>query len=751
MIDPVTGLEDWSQLPPPPPLDGVYGGGGTDQDIIAVLEGQAAPPPPPPMQQVGAVAPIVPAAPVAPPPDIPPEFDVVEEPPPVVDILTPHMQAFAERGRQEQPADNGLYGTPGGLVGPPISTGYVEAHPELLDQRPGYAFDVTDTPYSDEVRRDLGASEDPAMRQVVQDDDARHLAGMSDMDLAVEAERRRALREEYALQERTRLIREQNAQAEENERLRREASERANRDAADLASRAMALANDREDTNRWWNTRSTGQTIAAGLAAAMGGLLMFRTGGRNLALDFFERQVEQDIQSQRSDLAHRRAMLGMEQSLLHDRMGRDRQEFLDAEAFRLGSYRRAIDWLDVQIAQYDPAGTQALRGEALKRELQTRANLAAAAAHQQQQKFYFDLAKANAEAAKRDKYNPTGVGHYEIDQRTKQPVFVPHGGMGGGGAGGGRAGTPGSYPWVTEKPNKYAFYDPDTGMFLGNARDEKGFGEVQKNAGDYMAFNRMRQKYRAEVARLDGTVASYDDQEKIEALRDDLAAAEGKFLSGSSVSPEQTKQIASQYPLPRYALSPSDIPRLIRGESPLSKIDQKTTLVTEQYADRQAAYGIRLRDENGNWHPGTHLARHGVIKDTPEERRATVEQGFDRIKSPTSIDPQTGKRTVRDVEKRLAGTDAYLQANSRGADALQLIEPLIATEQTEVKKLEGKKKRTKQENAELKARKAYLSGLEERRTSLNEGIQPTAPDAEATSRAEDVVDESYLPDPTDYR
>jgi hypothetical protein len=253
----------------------------------------------------------------------------------------------------------------------------------------------------------------------------------------------------------------------------------------------------------------------------------------------------------------------------------------------------------------------------------------------------------------------------------------------------------------------------------------------------FTAFNRARVEYRKLVAKLDGTAASYEDQKTVLAAQRSLVNAEGLLLSGASVSPEQLDSIEQQYPLPRYTAQAGGLARLAKGEDPLAQIDRYTELAAQQYADKQGALGIRLRDDKGNIHPGTHFAR-GQIANAPEERSATVEEGQARVRDPYSIDPQTGKRALRDPARRLQQADAYLV--DVGDSSGEVVLPsLIENERAAIIALRDRGKLTKQQKNELGARETYLKGLEERqsqrRSDVKQELEQERAEAEDRRRA----------------
>ncbi len=70
--------------------------------------------------------------------------------------------------------------------------------------------------------------------------------------------------------------------------------------ANDILGDAKHLANYHEDSNHFWKTRSTAQTIAAYIGIALGGFAAGMNGGPNHAQDQINRMVDQDVSDQRA-------------------------------------------------------------------------------------------------------------------------------------------------------------------------------------------------------------------------------------------------------------------------------------------------------------------------------------------------------------------------------------------------------------------------------------------------------------------
>src|SRR6185436_7366534 len=94
---------------------------------------------------------------------------------------------------------------------------------------------------------------------------------------------------------------ENEARARENLEMQRAAVGKADADTRELMARADAIANTKIDPGRYAHGLSVGGTIASALAMTLGGALSPYTGGRNMALEQFNRTVDQDIAAQHAD------------------------------------------------------------------------------------------------------------------------------------------------------------------------------------------------------------------------------------------------------------------------------------------------------------------------------------------------------------------------------------------------------------------------------------------------------------------
>lgn len=137
------------------------------------------------------------------------------------------------------------------------------------------------------------------------------------------------------------------------------ATKRHNDQMAKVDAEAQALNNAEVDNDHWWSSRSTFQKIAAVFAALAGGFTAVRTG-RNAPLEMIQHAIDQDIETQKANIANKRAVAADRRNALalaYERLG----DMAQAEAaVRVASYDKAIAEAQTAAQQFDPRGTQAL-------------------------------------------------------------------------------------------------------------------------------------------------------------------------------------------------------------------------------------------------------------------------------------------------------------------------------------------------------------------------------------------------------
>jgi hypothetical protein len=184
--------------------------------------------------------------------------------------------------------------------------------------------------------------------------------GLAPEEQAEVVARDRADREEHVRQLREQKLEADRAQQAENIRTRDTARAEADRKSADLVARAKELAT-KQDPDRWWKSRSTGQKIASYLSAIIGGYLSPLRGGKNEGLQMILDEIDRDIEAQRFDIAKETEAIGLERGEVSAEYARASEQFADRESMRLASLQQLDNQLALEAGKYRPDGARALR------------------------------------------------------------------------------------------------------------------------------------------------------------------------------------------------------------------------------------------------------------------------------------------------------------------------------------------------------------------------------------------------------
>jgi hypothetical protein len=145
----------------------------------------------------------------------------------------------------------------------------------------------------------------------------------------------------------------QRAQKEHDDFKEDQAAQRA--DSEKLAAEATALANEQIKPENWWHSRSTGQKIAAAIAAIAGGL-----SGKEGSMAWMKDAIDRDIDAQKANLANRRALLGDRKMTAAEKARQRAEDYRDQTMFRVASLQRARNLLAKEAQKYDPRGAAAI-------------------------------------------------------------------------------------------------------------------------------------------------------------------------------------------------------------------------------------------------------------------------------------------------------------------------------------------------------------------------------------------------------
>jgi hypothetical protein len=120
-----------------------------------------------------------------------------------------------------------------------------------------------------------------------------------------------------------------------------------------------ALMKQGVNNDNWWATRNTGQKVASFVAAIAGGLVSPYYGGRNTGLEMINEAIEQDIESQKANLAHRRSVIGQQLGLLGEMASQNGDALQSEETLRIAAWQNVDQRIAAQAARLDPRGVGA--------------------------------------------------------------------------------------------------------------------------------------------------------------------------------------------------------------------------------------------------------------------------------------------------------------------------------------------------------------------------------------------------------
>jgi hypothetical protein len=352
----------------------------------------------------------VPAAPeLAPVPAVAPPLEVAA--PPAEQALPPESELAAV----PLPIDDALAGappTPPPLppIEPDAITGADLAPPAPIDpeQLDTAAMPVT---LADQWARDPLHS--PVAGQAKQYAETASTAALLDQQRQIDTARQTKL-----LLDQARADEENLRQTKLNLDARRAADAETSKKMDQIAADAQNLA--KVDPNRLMSRMSGGQTFVQLLTLALGGLLAGKTGGPNIALDMFQRRLDNDIDAQKAEIENGKYRIGLRQNAVAQEYARTGNLFQAAETVRAATYQAAINKMQTEQQNFDPAGTAYVRyGQQLK-EMQGRQASALEAARQRD---FDENYKTNTQKLQQQQQDETarqhraqlGLGYAQLD------------------------------------------------------------------------------------------------------------------------------------------------------------------------------------------------------------------------------------------------------------------------------------------------------------------------------------------------
>lgn len=227
---------------------------------------------------------------------------------------------------------------------------------------------------------------------------------------------------------------------------------KANQRTEEIFTRSQEIGAKSVDNDRWFSNRSTAGKIGVAISVLASEQLGIISGrGGNEALDFFERMINRDIETQKANIQKGIADLNRDQGIVATLYQQTGDLNVAAQTARLAAYEAGIAKIDSEIARMDPEGTQAVSMEIKKRQLKAafdgqrakvaaenraqgiadaKAELEARDTWSQIQKRTAETAKIQAEAAKLARRGGGGRGNKALSPSQQQSLikdgFLPY-------------------------------------------------------------------------------------------------------------------------------------------------------------------------------------------------------------------------------------------------------------------------------------------------------------------------------------
>jgi hypothetical protein len=215
-------------------------------------------------------------------------------------------------------------------------------------------------------------------------------------------------------------------------------------------------------------TLPIGRSIAGVIASAVGGFFSHYTGGRNLALEGFEKSIDRHVAAQQQGFAQQRQALALQGQSLNEQEAEDQHAFSDKNIIRAQVYDSAIRQAQIEAQQFDPHGTAAAEVNKFVADTAAKKQLAMQAWQEKDLKDRTDAYKAQWEgAAKRATVQKELAGPHGTPTPIKGEILNPFTGQmenyGGGpvGGGGGAGNTK-----ATVSTGIYTPYRDESGNFI---------------------------------------------------------------------------------------------------------------------------------------------------------------------------------------------------------------------------------------------------------------------------------------------
>ncbi len=147
----------------------------------------------------------------------------------------------------------------------------------------------------------------------------------------------------------------------DNVAARQHADEVTQQKRAQLDADVARIASTKLNSHRYMDQQSGAGKVAVGLATIIGGLVAGRTGGPDTGAAWLQKQIDNDVDMQKSDLDNQWRGVETRKGEVADEFRRNGDAYQAAETVRIAGYQTAIDQLQAEQQKFQPGGTQSLK------------------------------------------------------------------------------------------------------------------------------------------------------------------------------------------------------------------------------------------------------------------------------------------------------------------------------------------------------------------------------------------------------
>lgn len=176
---------------------------------------------------------------------------------------------------------------------------------------------------------------------------------------------------------------------------------KADSDTRSMLNDAWRISNTKEDPGRYVKKMGIGKLVLDLASVTLGGAAAGGSGQKPLALEAFDKGIDNDIAAQRNDIANQWKGVETRKGAIADEYSRHGDMYKAQETYRVAAYQAAIQKMQTDLQQYDPQGATALYRRDQIDQLHGRMAQAVQSFNQTQIKNHQDAMKSASEYAEK--------------------------------------------------------------------------------------------------------------------------------------------------------------------------------------------------------------------------------------------------------------------------------------------------------------------------------------------------------------